>query len=221
MILTRLALVAAAAGAWVVTGGRMNGMDAGPGTPLGTLGWFAVSWFVMMAAMMLPALTRVRERRVAAFAVGYLVAWTTAGVVAYLLFDAVRYLDPPFLAWDRAGRYVAAGVILAAACYQLTTAKGRCLDRCRTPAAGGLRCGVRHGAWCVGCCAGLMAVLFAVGVMNVGWMVAIAAMIGAERLLPWRAPLVYALAGTLAVLAIWMAVAPGEVPGFTMPGGMA
>src|SRR5450755_39070 len=84
----------------------------------------------MMAAMMLPSLVpaavafaRGGERRVAAFIVGYLAAWTAAGLVAYLLLEAVRALDLPFLAWDRAGRYVATGVILAAAGYQLTAAK--------------------------------------------------------------------------------------------------
>jgi predicted metal-binding membrane protein len=224
-------LLALAAGAWVLTGQRMDGMDGGPGTDLGTLGWFAVSWLLMMAAMMLPslgpaALTQASDgkRTVAPFVAGYLAAWTAAGVAAYLLLDAVRGLDPAFLAWDRAGRYIAAGVILAAAAYQLSSTKAGCLDRCRAPgrsASGGLRGGLRHGAWCVGCCAGLMAVLFAVGVMNVAWMAAVAVMIGAERLLPWRTPLVYALAGTLLALAVWMAVAPGDLPGFTMPGAMA
>ncbi len=51
-----LVLVAAAAAAWALTAGRMDGMDAGPGADLGGLGWFAASWVVMMAAMMLPPL---------------------------------------------------------------------------------------------------------------------------------------------------------------------
>ena len=239
--LTRLgltgALLALAATAWVLTGDRMSGMDAAPGTDLGDLGWFAVTWLVMMAAMMLPSLVpaalafaRGGERRVAAFVVGYLAAWTAAGLVAYLLLEAVRALEVPFLAWDRAGRYVAAGVILAAAGYQLTPAKARCLQRCRTPlslagearpgAGGGLRGGVRHGTSCIGCCIGLMAALFALGVMSLTWMVAVAALIAAERLLPWDRPAVYAVAATLAVLAIWMAVAPGDLPGLTLPGLM-
>ena len=227
------ALLALAAGAWVLTVDRMAGMDAAPGADLGALRWFAVSWLVMMAAMMLPSLgpaalafARAGERTVVAFVVGYLAAWTAAGLLAYLLFEAVRSLDAAFLAWDRAGRYVAAGVILAAAVYQVTAAKGACLDRCRTPleerpaAAGGLRGGLRHGRNCIGCCAGLMAALFALGVMSLTWMAAVAALIAAERLLPWRTPAVYAVAGTLAVLAIWVAVAPGDLPGLTVPGSM-
>src|SRR4051795_3523134 len=79
-------LLAIAAACWVLTGHRMGGMDAGPGTALGGLGWFLVSWAVMMAAMMLPATApmavahaRVRPyargRETLTFAAGYLLAW--------------------------------------------------------------------------------------------------------------------------------------------------
>jgi predicted metal-binding membrane protein len=219
----RVTLVALATVAWVLTASRMRGMDAGPGTDLGALGWFAVSWLLMMAAMMLPVVTPVAGRRGARFAAGYLASWTGAGLVAYLLFDVVRSLDPAFLAWDRAGRYVAAGAILAAAVYQLTPAKAACLERCRKPGptAAGLRGGLRHGANCIGCCAGLMTALFALGVMSLSWMVVVAALIAAERLLPVRTRAVYAVAGVLALLAISVAAAPGDVPGLTVPGSMS
>jgi predicted metal-binding membrane protein len=223
------ALVVLAAAAWAVTGNRMDGMDGGPGTDLGAFGWFAASWLLMMAAMMLPSLvpaalafTRAGRRAVLPFVAGYLAAWTAAGVGAYLVFEPLRSLDAPVLAWDRAGRYVAAGVILAAAAYQLTAAKAGCLRRCQAPlvSAGGLRGGLRHGASCVACCAGLMAALFALGVMSLTWMLVIAALIAAERLLPWRTRAVYGVAAALAVLAIWMAAAPGDLPGLTVPGSM-
>jgi len=213
------ALLALAAAAWVLTGDRMEGMDAGPGTELGGLGWFAVSWLMMMAAMMLPSLVPPARAKARA-----------AGLGAYALFEGVRGLDAASLAWDRAGRYVAAGVILAAAAYELTSTKARCLQRCRTPlglareerqgAGGGLRGGLRFGAYCVGCCAGLMAALFALGVMSLTWMAVVAAFIAAERLLPWRTRAVAGVAAALVVLAIWMAVAPGELPGLTLPGSM-
>jgi predicted metal-binding membrane protein len=228
-----VALLALAAGAWALSADRMAGMDSGPGTALGGLGWFAVSWLVMMAAMMLPSLApaalasvRAGGRSVVPFVAGYLAAWSAAGLAAYGAFDAVRALDPAFLDWHRAGRYVAAGVILLAAGYQLSAAKAGCLDRCRTPerltgsTGGGLHAGVRHGAACVGCCAGLMAALFALGVMSLTWMAAVAALVAAERLLPWRVPAVYAVAAVLSVLAIWMAVAPADLPGLTIPGAM-
>jgi predicted metal-binding membrane protein len=229
-------LLALAAAAWVLTVRRMNGMDAGPGTELGALGWFAVSWLLMMAAMMLPSLVpaalafaRGGERSVAAFVTGYLGAWTAAGIVAYLVFEGVRSLDLGFLGWDGAGRYVAAGVIVAAAAYELTPIKARFLGHCRSPlavagderpAGGGLRGGVRFGGYCIACCVGLMAALFALGVMSVTWMVVVAVLIGAERLLPWRTPAVYAVAVALVVLGVWVAVAPGDLPGLTLPGSM-
>jgi predicted metal-binding membrane protein len=217
--LTGAALLALAGAAWVLAAGRMAGMDAGPGTALGAPGWFAVTWLVMMAAMMLPSLVPAALGRphAAAFVAGYLVAWTGAGLVAYLAFAAVRSLHPAFAAWDRGGRFLAAAVILAAAAYQLSPTKAACLERCRQSRQND---GLRHGAACVGCCAGLMAALFALGVMSITWMVVIAALIAGERLLPWRRPAVYAVAATLAVLAIWLAVAPGELPGLTLPGPM-
>ena len=232
------ALLALAAGAWVVTVERMEGMDGGPGTALGGIGWFMASWALMMAAMMLPSLVpaalafaRSGERTVAAFVAGYVGVWTAAGLVGYLVFDGLRSLDIGFLAWDRAGRYVAAGVILAAAIYQFTTAKADWLSRCRNPLElgrelrsglrGGLRDGIRHGGYCLGCCVALMAALFALGVMSVTWMVVIAALIAVERLSPWRATGVYGVAVVLAVLGIWVAAAPGDLPGLTIPGSMA
>lgn len=230
------ALLAIAAGAWVLTGHRMQGMDAGPWTDLGGLGWFAVSWLVMMAAMMLPSLVpaalafaQASQRKVAPFVIGYLAAWTAAGLIAYLVFEAVRSLDLGFLAWHQAGRFLTAGAILAAAAYQLTAAKAECLERCRDPltrpnprrgAADGLRGGLRHGTWCIGCCAGLMTALFALGVMSLTWMIMIATLIAAERMLPWRTHAIYGVAIALAMLGIWMAVAPKDLPGLTLPRSM-
>jgi predicted metal-binding membrane protein len=65
-----------------------------------------------------------------------------------------------------------------------------------------------------------MAALFALGVMSVTWIVVIAALITAERLAPWRRTAVYGLAAILAAVAIWMDVAPGDLPGLTIPGSM-
>ena len=66
-----------------------------------------------------------------------------------------------------------------------------------------------------------MAALFALGVMSVTWMVVIAALIAVERLSPWRATGVYGVAVMLAVLGVWVAVAPGDLPGLRIPGSMA
>jgi predicted metal-binding membrane protein len=240
------ALVVLAGGAWVLTDDRMAGMDAGPGTDLGGLGWFAGVWVTMMAAMMLPSLApmvfgyaRIEERHrgrgrtaltgaTAAFVAGYLLAWAIAGLLGYMIIEGVRELDPGFLAWEELGPYAAGAVILGAALYQLTSLKDRCLRQCRSPAmllqhwrpgrVGALRTGFQHGGFCIGCCWAMMAALVAIGVMNVVWMAFIAALIAAEKLLPWRTIANRGLAVLLAVLAIGVAFAAADVPALTIPG---
>jgi predicted metal-binding membrane protein len=233
----RLAAVALAlaAAAWTVAADRMAGMDAGPGGDLGGFGWFAVSWLVMMAAMMLPAATpmvvaygrrAVAAGTTAAFAAAYLAVWLAAGLAGYAAIEAVRSLDLGFLAWDEAGRYVAAGVLAGAGVYQLTSSKDVFLRRCRDRRAflrehwrpgrlGALRMGVEHGRACVGCSWALMAALFALGVMSLTWMAVVAVLVAAERLLPRPARLAVAL--VLVALGVWVALAPGDVPGLTVP----
>jgi predicted metal-binding membrane protein len=240
-------LLSLAGVAWVATDVRMSGMDGGPGTDPGAIGFFISTWVVMMAAMMLPAITpavishrdlRVsqRNRRRGApttgsgpFVVGYLAVWAAAGLAGYALIEAGRGLAGGPLGWDHAGRGVAAGVLVTAALYQLTPYKRSCLDRCRTrhaPApsawregrAGALRMGIEHGAWCLGCCWALMAALFALGAMSIGWMVVVSVLIAAERLLPWSVLSTAAVASLLAALAIGVAAAPARVPMLTIPG---
>ena len=239
-------LFVAAAIAWAVTSDRMDGMDAGPGTDLGGVAWFVGVWVVMMAAMMFPAIwpmvvmyARIQEGRrergkelpagaMPLFVGGYLVAWAAAGVLAYAIFELGQSLDLEFLAWEEAGAYVAGGVIALAALYQLTPLKDVCLRHCRNPLMfvldhwrpgrlGALRMGMDHGAYCVGCCWALMAALFALGVMSVGWMAFIAGLIAIEKLLPWRAVANRGIAIVLAVLGLTVALAPEDVPGLTLP----
>jgi predicted metal-binding membrane protein len=239
-------LLALAALAWAITDSRMGGMDAGPGTALGSLGFFITAWIVMMAAMMFPSIApmvvmyaRMQEGKrrkgleapagaTVAFVAGYLVSWGAAGLVGYAIFDLTRSLSIDALSWDRAGPYVAGGVIVGAALYQLTPLKDACLRKCRNPLMfiltswrpgrlGALRMGIEHGGWCVGCCWALMAALFALGVMSLGWMVFIAALIAIEKLLPWKAVANRGIALTLLVLGLAVALTPGSVPGLTLP----
>ena len=232
--------------AWIFTDERMGGMDAGPGTDVGSLGFYTTTWVVMMAAMMFPSIApmvltyrRVQTGRVrlgrevqggttSAFVAGYLVAWTAFGLAAYGVVTGVASLSIGALAWDRAGRWLVVGVLVAAAAYQLTPAKDACLTRCRSPLdflmerwrdgrAGALRLGALHGMWCVGCCWGLMAALFALGVMSLGWMAFLAAVIAGEKLLPWKRLAMRATAVLLAALGLGIATAPADVPGLTIP----
>jgi predicted metal-binding membrane protein len=79
--------------------------------------------------------------------------------------------------------------------------------------------GALHGGWCVGCCWALMATLFALGVMSLGWMAFVAALIAVEKLLPDRRLASRAVAVVLVVLGLAMLLVPGAVPG--MPDGQA
>jgi predicted metal-binding membrane protein len=195
-----VAVVALTVGAWALTADRMAGMDAGPGSALGGIGWFALTWLLMMAAMMLPALTPMvvaYSRRAgsrtstAAFAVGYLAAWLAAGFVAYAAIQTVRAVELDFLSWDDAGRFVAAAVIAGAGAYQLSSRKRTFLRRCceraafvderyRPGAPAALRMGIEHGGDCIGASWALMAALFALGVMSLTWMALVAMLIAAE-----------------------------------------
>ena len=78
--------------------------------------------------------------------------------------------------------------------------------------------GARHGAWCVGCCWALMAALFALGVMSLAWMAFVAALIAAEKTLPWGRAVTYGTAAILLVLGVLLLVSPESLPGFTIPG---
>jgi predicted metal-binding membrane protein len=216
----------------------MHGMDMGPGTELGGPGWFLGIWATMMAAMMLPSLSpmAVAYSRGAGggvrpfggalvFAVGYLLVWLGAGLLAYGLVEGVRSLDIGFLAWDRAGQYIAGGVILGAALYELTPVKASCLRHCRDSrllsqqpgALGALAMGAEQGAFCVGCSWPLMAALFALGVMSISWMVLIAVLIALEKLLPWEVIPSGATAALLVVLGVAVMFFPDQVPGLTIP----
>jgi predicted metal-binding membrane protein len=232
--LVALLFVLAAIG-WWWTVDRMEGMDDGPWTALGTLGWFLGVWVVMMAAMMFPSLAptvvlyaRMTRDRIAPllFTSGYLMIWGAAGAAAF----GLSWAAGDVLAWDRAGRWIAGGTLLAAAVYELTPLKDLCLSKCRSPLgfligawsegrSGALQMGAKHAGWCVGCCWALMASLFALGVMSIAWMAAVAALIAVEKLLPWRRVATYGTAGILLALGLLLLVAPDAVPALSEPAG--
>jgi predicted metal-binding membrane protein len=233
-----LALFGIAGAGWVWTVGAVRGMDAGPWTALGGLGWFLGSWVVMMAAMMLPSVAPTvalytRAYRPSSpvlpwlFVGGYVLVWAGVGLVAYLIGAASSAVPGGRLGWEQGGHTVAAATLLAAGLYELTPLKNVCLAKCRSPLGsflgswrggplGAVRMGTRNGAWCVGCCWALMASLFALGVMSVSWMALVAAVIAAEKTLPWR-HLPVATAALLLGLGVLVLVAPASLPGLTIP----
>jgi predicted metal-binding membrane protein len=239
----RLGLVALlfilAAGGWWWTARQMQGMDNGPWSDLGALGWFLAVWVVMMAAMMFPSVAptialysrMTRQRSPLSpllFAGGYLVTWTAAGLLAFAVGVTIGSVSGDVLAWDRAGRWAAGATLVLAAIYQLTPLKDVCLGKCRSPLgfllgswrdgpSGALRMGAKNGAWCVGCCWALMASLFALGVMSVTWMAVVAGVIAVEKTVPWRRVASYGTAALLLGLGVLVLVAPGSTPGLHTP----
>jgi predicted metal-binding membrane protein len=205
--LPTLALLVLAAAAWLLTARMDAGMsgDDMMMTPM-TLGPFLVAWALMMAAMMLPAVTpvvRLYQRAAAAgrvapagyFVVAYLVVWSLSGLPAYLLW---RELAMPLTDGATWALRLAGGALLFAGIYQLTPLKRACLRHCRSPMSyflrlkgslerpgGAFRAGLLHAAYCCGCCAALMVVLVAVAAMNLWWAVLIAVGVFVERNVRW------------------------------------
>jgi predicted metal-binding membrane protein len=167
-------------------------------------------WTVMMAGMMLPSaaptlllyamVVRSHDaahvpRRAYSFLGGYLLVWTAfslAATLLQLLLSALLYLSPMM---QLRGHVVSGALVLVAGAYQLTPAKRSCLTACRTPAAflaryyrpgnaAAFGLGLRHGAYCVGCCWALMLLLFVAGVMNLAAIAAIAVFVLLEKVMP-------------------------------------
>ena len=172
-------------------------------------------WWVMMVAMMLPSAApavllyaRVREMRSRdadiaqswVFLAGYLAIWLLFSLGAAAM---QQQIAGPAMAVEN--HVLQATVLIAAGLYQLSPLKGACLGECRSPAqfisrhwqpgiSGAMRLGLLHGAYCVGCCWVLMALLFVGGVMNFAWIAALTVIIGIEKLLP-RGDLIGKVAG--------------------------
>ncbi len=181
------------------------GMGAMDGEQVLTVGAFLVAWLAMMTAMMFPAITPVvklygraatagRVAPLPFFVAGYIAVWTSIGLPAYVAWRAL--MDPIDDGRPWAGR-LAGVVLLAAAVWQLTPLKSVCLRHCRSPISfflrfgarvtrpvGALRTGATHGLFCLGCCWALMAVLVALGTMNLAWMIALALLILVEKNAP-------------------------------------
>jgi predicted metal-binding membrane protein len=184
--LTAASLAAVSVAAWIAV------VVMGDDMPMGPALWL-LAWTTMMAAMMLPSaapLFLLYEKQGGAvgsglLGAGYLAVWAAVGIVAY---EIDMHLPDP-------GTAVVAVVLVGAGIYQFAPLKDGCLRRCRAPAdflvthwhagsTGAVRIGLAHGAYCVGCCWTLMAVLVLVGAMALAWVALIALAVAAEKLLP-------------------------------------
>jgi predicted metal-binding membrane protein len=196
-----------AAASWVVAVRRMDGMGMGVATELGSFAFFVAAWVPMMAAMMLPgAVPAVLKstgphrhlHAVLLFVGSYLAVWAVVGLAVYALYRPH-------------GAALAGALTIAAGLYELTPLKRECRRRCR----GRLGSGLELGRYCVGSSIGLMVMLLALGVMSVTWMVVVALLVLAQKVLAPRAAVDVPLALAIVALGIVVAFAPSSVPGLT------
>ena len=209
-VLTYLALLAVTAAAWghvvwMAVTDEMAGMDMVMTPTFVDALAFVAAWAVMMAAMMLPsalpmiglyaAMQRTetsavpRAAPVALFTLIYLGLWAVTGVPMYVASVALSAIA------SDARAYGVAAVLVLAGVFQLSPLKQVCLRRCRSPLGfllghwragwrGGLALGWSHATYCLGCCWALMVVLVAAGAMGLLWVLLVAAVVAAEKVLP-------------------------------------
>jgi predicted metal-binding membrane protein len=191
-------------------------------------------WSAMMAAMMIPGASPMittfatinyrRQARAApyvptsAFLLGYLIVWVGFSVIATALQWVLQTLGLLTTMMQSSSYYWSAALFGAAGIYQLSPLKAMCLAHCRSPnvfvltewrdgTLGAVVMGLRHGLFCMGCCAALMLLLFAVAVMDLRWVVALTVLVTSEKLLPgvkiWR----LTIAAGLMAIALGFAIA--------------
>ncbi len=188
---------------------RLGELGSGPLLIPVTL--YLIGWTLMIVAMMLPTtlplleifrrLTARRQDRFQLLALviaGYLAVWTGFGIFAHaadwLLHEIVERSS-----WLEGHEWlIGAATLLLAGGFQFSRFKYRCLEKCRAPLSfvtehwrgraerrNAFSLGIRHGAFCVGCCWALMLLMFGVGVGNVAWMLGLGAVMAVEKNLPW------------------------------------
>ena len=189
-------------------------------------------WAVMMVAMMMPSATptvliygTVRRRRqetgrayapTGAFVLGYLFVWVAVSLAATLVNWWLHAEGAMTAMMGRVAPLGGGAVLIGAGVFQYTKLKQTCLENCRTPLAfltqnwregtrGAFMMGAHHGAYCLGCCWMLMALLFGLGVMNIAWVAVLTVVVLAEKLLPHGAYISRALGAVLIIWGIWMA----------------
>lgn len=201
--------LALAAVSWVVAIDRMDGMDMGVATELGSFAFFIGAWIPMMVAMMLPGVAPAVARRaridgsalaVPLFLCSYLGVWTLVGIGVYAVYEPH-------------GTTVAGALTIAAGLYELTPLKQLFRRRCREDDLSGLR----FGLLCVGSTIGLMLMFVALGVMSVNWMAVVAVVIVAQKLVRPILAVDVLLGLAIVGLGILIVLAPSSVPVLTSP----
>jgi predicted metal-binding membrane protein len=232
---TYAALVVLTAAAWAsmlaspMGAHDMSGMEMIMAPTVAEGAAYVGGWAVMMAAMMLPSAmpmiglyaatqrgasgAATRAVSVGAFALVYLALWALTGLPIYFASLALMAVAPLTLA------YVTAAVLLSAGVVQLSPLKRACLRHCRSPIGfllthwragwrGGVAMGAAHALYCLGCCAALMVVLVVAGAMGLPWVLLIACVVAAEKLLPRGEAIARVTGIALTLLGVAVAVRP-------------
>jgi predicted metal-binding membrane protein len=221
-----------------IGGMAMAGMSAA-GWSLGGAALFVAIWTVMMAAMMLPAaapmvliFASAQARRAPEIAVptwiftaGYVLVWLMAGVLVYVLVQIGSDIATWLASADRAtwAPLALGATLIVAGLYQFTPIKRVCLTHCRSPfafvaqhwrdgRAGALQMGLRHGAYCLGCCWALFAVMVAAGVMSLAWMLLLTLVVFVEKVLPQGRRISFRSGVALIVLGLMVASGAVSMP---------
>jgi predicted metal-binding membrane protein len=212
---------------------KMSGPDVNPWAVSSIFPLFLM-WAEMMVAMMLPSAAPMiltfamvnRKRKEAQepfvptgiFALGYLVVWTGFSLLAALaqwVLHATALLSSMMVSTSP---LLGGALLIMAGVFQWTRLKHSCLAHCRSPlnflisdwregASGAFMMGLKHGAYCAGCCWFLMALLFVAGVMNIWWVAIIAGLVLLEKAAP-RGLWIGKLAGILlGAWGLWMIIA--------------
>ena len=194
-------------------------------------------WAAMMVAMMLPSAApavllyaavmrrsenqgeaRASHAAVTAFSAGYLTLWILFSILAVTLQFALERSGVMSVMMASRSAVLSGGLLIAAGLYQLSPLKTACLRHCRGPAAflsahwrpgitGAWRMGLVHGAYCVGCCAALMLLLFVGGVMNLVWIAGLTLFVALEKLAPFGALTTKAAAIVLIAAGVFLILA--------------
>ena len=198
---------------------------------------FTGMWLLMMVAMMLPSsyptlllhrtVYRKRPDNAAGgtflFSLSYFLVWTATGSFFYLAYIFIGRFRASVPGAEPVVLRAAGGILMFAGLYQWSALKQACLKHCQNPLhfvmehwhdgrTGALRMGASHGVYCFGCCWGLMMILFVMGVMHLGWMAAIGALILIEKIVPAGKWFSQAVGIVFVGIGLLVAIFPGVLP---------
>lgn len=236
-------LLALAGACWLVVL-RQAGTTQGMGLTMGlTLPLFLLAWVAMMIAMMFPTAAPMivmfgtvaagKQQRAQpfvptwVFVSAYLTVWLSFGVVAYAAAAGLEALAMQSTWLMGNAARLGGAVLLVGGVYQLSPLKSLCLTKCRSPLSflltswrdgygGAFVMGLKHGAYCLGCCWLLFAILFPLGVMNIAAMVLLTLLIFAEKSFRWGAAIARVAGVALVAYGAVVLVTAQGLPGMTM-----